>query len=407
MKIGKFASLNNVSIDTIRHYIDMGLLQPERNGYHYNFDRRCSFDLCEIKSLKSMGFELIQIKAILIFNRLGKMSSLQKNEWYQDIYKNKLNDITLELDEIIDVKTRLEESIKKNESSHCQLRHTVGIDFFVLNLFACPDCKSEFELLEGAIQNNKIVSGILKCRCGTELRIIDGIVCHLDAVDKIEKNNDHFITDYLCATNNDFLEHMHKLLEWFYKKFEPGMFKNKTVLDLGSGSGFFLRYIFDLLDDNTLYIAVDNDINRHKSLKKLIEVAETPKNVIFICCDFDSIPIKEQSVDIVIDILGTSYYALENTDILLDRTNHLFRDEVKLIAGYMIYNKFGKDSTIVSEYRHNYKLDYVKKYIQELGFTCLAEKSDIINSDAGKYEDLCNHQDEVLNYHLLGIRDKK
>lgn len=30
MKIGKFGEVNNISIDTIRHYMDLGLLIPER-----------------------------------------------------------------------------------------------------------------------------------------------------------------------------------------------------------------------------------------------------------------------------------------------------------------------------------------------------------------------------------------
>ncbi len=32
MKIGKFGELNNISIDTIRHYMDLGLIIPEKKG---------------------------------------------------------------------------------------------------------------------------------------------------------------------------------------------------------------------------------------------------------------------------------------------------------------------------------------------------------------------------------------
>ena len=34
MKISKFAEVNNVSVDTIRHYI-IGLVIPEKKGSHY------------------------------------------------------------------------------------------------------------------------------------------------------------------------------------------------------------------------------------------------------------------------------------------------------------------------------------------------------------------------------------
>lgn len=38
MKISKFAEVNNVSVDTIRHYMDLGLVIPEKKGSHYFFD---------------------------------------------------------------------------------------------------------------------------------------------------------------------------------------------------------------------------------------------------------------------------------------------------------------------------------------------------------------------------------
>ena len=32
MKISKFAEVNNVSVDTIRHYLDLGLIIPEKGA---------------------------------------------------------------------------------------------------------------------------------------------------------------------------------------------------------------------------------------------------------------------------------------------------------------------------------------------------------------------------------------
>ena len=40
MRIGKFAESNKISIDTIRHYMEFGLIIPEKKGSHYHFDGR-------------------------------------------------------------------------------------------------------------------------------------------------------------------------------------------------------------------------------------------------------------------------------------------------------------------------------------------------------------------------------
>ena len=35
MKIGKFGEVNNLSIDTIRHYMDLSLIIPEKGGHYF------------------------------------------------------------------------------------------------------------------------------------------------------------------------------------------------------------------------------------------------------------------------------------------------------------------------------------------------------------------------------------
>ncbi|MCQ6383699.1 MerR family transcriptional regulator, partial [Bacillus cereus] len=72
MKISKFAEVNNVSVDTIRHYMDLGLVIPEKKGSHYFFDEYCQKDIELILEYKWIGFSLNEIKELFLYKNLGK-----------------------------------------------------------------------------------------------------------------------------------------------------------------------------------------------------------------------------------------------------------------------------------------------------------------------------------------------
>ena len=77
MKIGKFAQVNNLSIDTIRHYMDLGLILPEKQGGQYCFDSRCQKALEQILNLKGLGFNLSEIKIIFFYESFGRLTDYE------------------------------------------------------------------------------------------------------------------------------------------------------------------------------------------------------------------------------------------------------------------------------------------------------------------------------------------
>ncbi|MDK2807355.1 MAG: hypothetical protein PWP24_84 [Clostridiales bacterium] len=94
MRIGSFVKKNHTTIDTIRHYIELGLLLPEKSGAVYDFDERCQDDLEEIFSFKEMGFSLQDIKFILYFKRLAKLTSYQEDDYFSQLFHNKQNELS-------------------------------------------------------------------------------------------------------------------------------------------------------------------------------------------------------------------------------------------------------------------------------------------------------------------------
>lgn len=89
MKIGQFANQNNVSIDTIRHYMDLKLLLPVKNGHQYDFDQNCQNDFDEIQELKSLKFSLKEILSLIDYVKLSGLTTKEYKVYMAEILRQK------------------------------------------------------------------------------------------------------------------------------------------------------------------------------------------------------------------------------------------------------------------------------------------------------------------------------
>lgn len=68
-KIGDFARINKVSVKTLRHYDEIGILQPDKtninSGYRY-YSAEQMVRLNQILAFKEAGFSLSEIADIFI-----------------------------------------------------------------------------------------------------------------------------------------------------------------------------------------------------------------------------------------------------------------------------------------------------------------------------------------------------
>jgi DNA-binding transcriptional MerR regulator/ubiquinone/menaquinone biosynthesis C-methylase UbiE len=406
MRIGKFGKVNELSIDTIRHYMDLGLIVAEKQGGHYYFDERCQNDLEHILELKGMGFSLTEIKIIFHYKNFGKMTDYEKDTYYQSLFLEKYEKIEQEMKSLVEIKGKLKQKLDYLSSRSIGSSSMMGIDYRVLDLLKCLKCGDQLTLQDGLISRNQIMDGKLSCDCGVEYLIESGILRVGDPYKSITgraplENN---ITEYIQETDPMYLENINKGLQWSKRKLGQIDLHNKVILELGSGVGFFLRNIYQELPEDCLYIAVDHNLERHQFLKSLLERTDSKRKFLFICADFLNIPIRNNSVDMVIDHTGTSNYSFGHDTFLLREVDPLVKRNGYLLGSYLAFKNFSHKSKIEVKYRDNFTASILKKNISELKYQTIEDQMNEPINRGGRYENFFVPGEEIFTYLFFGKR---
>lgn len=384
MKIGQFATKHNTSIDTIRHYMSLGLLIPEKNNAQYDFDENCSHDFHEITELKKIGFTLNEIQQLMLYRRIGKLTEYDQRITYTSFFEKKYEQIDQELDKLNEMKLNLNNALQdmKVKLNHDKTvkTETIGVDLSSLNLFTCPVCHESFEISEGNIQNGVLINATLTCPCDYKLHIKDGIVytpdLFLDEDKSVEKTDlnqysEHYIDEYINTTHMDYLKKLHAGLSWSLRHVSSESLDDAVALELGSGHGYFMRHMLDRFPANSTYIAVDHDPIKTMWLKRIVERSHPKCKIIFLCSDFISMPLKEGTIDVLLDISGSSNYSFDHPEFLLDLIDPLLKRTVLLHGYYIIFENFVSKSKIPIPLRDGFKIKQIKSHLKALDYICI------------------------------------
>lgn len=173
MNIKEFSTKHNISVMTIRFYIESGLLKPQKDKNNWVFDDADSRVIQEILIYKNCGFSLESIKELIDLCHKPVCDEKKRLEAIRSLLLGERVRLNREQMEICDAICMLDrECDSKTESVH-----TVNsIPLRLFELIACPYCGQSLEWEQAVISRNAILSGIGKCSCGFEAKIEDGIL---------------------------------------------------------------------------------------------------------------------------------------------------------------------------------------------------------------------------------------
>lgn len=352
MKIGEFARKFDARIDTIRYYIDNGMILPEKLHSQYRFDEKCVEDMTLIKDLKKMRFKITEIKKILSFKRLTNLIDKDNLEYYTQFFAEKRDDLRREEKEIKSAINAIDIKITEIENTKKTLKTKIGIPLQFFNKLYCPKCQHNLKLYNAIVDGNSIYNGELQCDCGYKALIQDGIVIDSEigeTVKKVLEVNKYSPEEYLEQTDPIYISFTHKSFQWVLKRMILESLNNKLIMDIGTGNGMVMTNVIKEIDKSNFYIATDNNLNQLKKTKALMEKNGMAQNSIFIASEFENIPLKWETVDIILDIFGTTNYVFQEKEFLFSHIKPYLKHNGSLYGTYIYLKPNSSDMT--SEFR--------------------------------------------------------
>ena len=369
MKIGEFCKKHNITHDTVRHYIDMGLLIPKKDGHHYKFDESHNEDIREIIEFKNLDFSLLEIQKMLNFNRLAGRSSKEFINYYLSILEDKKEYAIESQNRFEDIEYVLNEKIEDIVSNRRKTKKMLGINIDSLEILYCPVCNKNLNISDGSIDNNMIINGRIICGCGYRASIKDGIYVGNNCEQNFGNKKDiPSKLDFMEYSSTEFINFYYDGMSEIKKNIQENAKKPEYILELENCSGTFLMQNIEYLRETTTYILINRDKSRLDKLKENLELNNSHERFIFICEDFDQLPIKSNSIDVMIDHWMTKDYMVENHAFLLEHVSKLLKENGLLVGAYPYVTNLNRD-TYISELKEKgyFNYDYISKKINNLG----------------------------------------
>ena len=288
MKIGEFSKKHQVSIDTVRHYINEGLLTPLRVNTQYNFSEIDDRVMESILLLKSMNFKLEEMKPYLLFQTLYTNNAFSYLGSFKKEFQKKLDDNKREIQRL----TKMNELIEKQLMGYHKIDFQRGISLRSLSELICPDCEEELELSASEILHNEIMEGELVCpKCGRTYYIRHGILADELIEDLEDVNNldiSEMMNQYMEQNDETYILKIREIFQQMAEITDENVTGAKNILIDGEGCEFLNSPVLRTIPkDARLFVHISNNLTM-----KALQEDFFPKDTVFYMGDVKNAPFR-------------------------------------------------------------------------------------------------------------------
>lgn len=383
LKIGEVSKLFNLSKETLRYYMDLGLIVAHKKGSLFEFDETAQNDIKWIVKLKEMKFSLNEIYNIISLRRVSNWVEPEDIKDYIFNLKEKKGFLNGELLNLREAIEKIEVEINTFSNSVNQIINKTGVPLKALEYLQCPKCADQLSVNNAQISYKYIFNGTLKCACGYEIEIINGIVItknkNISPYDKPDLNRELY-----KGIPPNLVTLFQKSYNWMLNKINNKDMKNKVILETHINAYFFLYNNLKKIKNDCLFIIIDKFPETLYMYKERIDFLGLDLDILYIADSSYNYPIKKNCIDILIDFFGTNEHSIYRETFLIKDIEKYLNRNAEIIGTYFYFEPFSKSiKQLTKEYPENYQnnfnlIEFKKSLIdeqfkiddyEEIGFT--------------------------------------
>ena len=334
MKISEFSSRFNMSPETVRYYVNEGLLVPHSRNNRYDFTENDVTDMEYILKLKSFRFSLHEVHRILVLKRLSNFDSSEELDDYIDILKKQKKILLKEQEDLKKTLKSMEQEIagafhKKNEDENT----VTGVPFQAIPYLACPKCQEKLSLVNCSIEDQEIIEGKLICSCGYHADIHRGII--VGEIGEISPYDGMDVERYCYRMMSpELLSLVEKSYYWIRDRLTGEELSGKIVFEDCINNYCFLYTNLPFLDSKALYIISDKYEEVVFMYKKLIEKLGIKRNILYIASGMHHLPLRHKCVDYYLDFDSANEYAILYNSFSINQVEEYLADSAEYIGAF-------------------------------------------------------------------------
>ncbi|MGE7765916.1 MerR family transcriptional regulator [Peribacillus sp. NPDC096540] len=365
MKIGTFAKLFHVTTDTVRYYIEQGLLIPDKKNTQYQMNQLCLDDMAFITELKKFHFSLLEIQQILSYRRVTNFSDHEDIDYYNNLLIDKKNQLTKKKEDISKAIKLIEKTVQTNSPSSKEESFT-GIPLSFVNLLYCPKCHIPLEMKDITIKKVYIQTGSLNCTCGYKAAIEEGIIITANLYETSPYPSYFYDKETIIEINPKMINLFEKSNFWFQKVLQNVDLKNKLIVETNVDAVVSLPKYIDVLETSASYVFSGYSLPMLKKVRKRIERLNPKPNVLYILNSDLNLPLKPLSIDVFVDSFTANDFSLLNPQFPIHVLKNYFHSSSTIVGGYSYYDSSAKSLKNISAlYPNSHEHILYPKYIEE------------------------------------------